>query len=114
MTDFNETYGKKLMDSMSNNLDYLLEDMDKMLPVAFKDHDDYVWSIEFSPDGEYLLAGTKDGVLKLWPTKPELMAQDICKYLIRNMSKTEWGKFVGEDIDFVKTCEKAVLPPSEF
>ena len=91
---------------------WVMSRMDKMLPVAFKDHDDYVWSIEFSPDSESLLAGTKDGVLKLWPTKPELMAQDICKYLIRNMTGSEWDRYVGEDIDFENTCDKAGVIPS--
>ncbi len=90
---------------------WVISRMDKMLPVAFKDHDDYVWNIEFSPNSDYLLAGTRDGILKLWPTKPELMAQDICKYLIRNMSKTEWDRFVGEDIGYVSTCEKAGVSP---
>lgn len=86
---------------------WVIENMDRMLPVAFKDHQDFVWSIEFNPTSEYLLAGTKDGVLKRWPTKPNLMAQDICKYLYRNMSNLEWSRYVGDDIDFVKTCEIA-------
>lgn len=91
---------------------WVMSQIDKMLPVVFKDHDDYVWNIEFSPDSDYLLAGTRDGVLKLWPTKPDLMAQDICKYLIRNMTRTEWDRFVGEDINYVNTCEKAGITPS--
>ena len=91
---------------------WVMAQMDKMLPVTFKDHNDYVWSIEFSPDSDYLLAGTKDGVLKLWPTKPDLMAQNICKYLIRNMTSEEWDRYVGEDIEYVKTCEKAGITPS--
>lgn len=86
---------------------WVISDMDKMLPVEFKDHNDYVWSIEFSQDGNYLLAGTKDGVLKLWPTKPGLLAGDMCKYLIRNMDQTEWDRYVGEDVEYVKTCETA-------
>ena len=86
---------------------WVIERMDKMLPVAFKDHDDYVWSIEFSPSSDYLLAGTKDGILKLWPTKPELMAKDLCQYLIRNMTRKEWDRYVGEDIEYVNTCEEA-------
>lgn len=92
---------------------WVMDQMDKMLPVAFKDHDDFVWSIEFSPDSQYLLAGTKDGVLKLWPTKPELMAQDLCKYLIRNMTQTEWDRYVGDDVEYEKTCENAGIDPSE-
>ncbi len=92
---------------------WVISRMDKMLPVAFKDHRDYVWNIEFSPDSDYLMAGTKKGVLKMWPTKPELMAQDICKYLIRNMTSKEWDRYVGEDIYYVKTCEKAGVSPSK-
>ncbi len=80
--------------------------MDNMLPVAFKDHDDYVWDIEFNPDGDYLLTGARGGVLKRWPTRPELMVKDICKYLSRNMTRTEWNRFVAEDIEYVDTCEK--------
>ena len=92
---------------------WVMEQMDKMLPVAFEDHDDYVWSIEFNTNSDYLLAGTKDGVLKLWPINPELMAQDICKYLYRNMNSLEWNRYVGEDIEYVKTCEKAGIIPSK-
>jgi WD40 repeat protein len=90
---------------------WVLSRLDKMLPVAFKDHQDYVWSIEFNTTSEYLLAGTKDGVLKLWPTKPDLMAEDLCKYLYRNMTKTEWDRYVGDDINYINTCEKAGVVP---
>lgn len=90
---------------------WVISEMDKMLPVVFKDHNDYVWSIEFSHDNNYLLAGTKDGVLKLWPTKAELIAEDMCKYLIRNMKKLEWDRYVGEDVEYVKTCENAGMTP---
>jgi WD40 repeat protein len=90
---------------------WVLSLMDKMLPVAFKDHDDFVWSIEFSSSSDYLLAGTKDGVLQLWPTKPALMAQDLCKYLDRNMTEEEWNRYVGEDVEYVNTCEKVGLVP---
>lgn len=92
---------------------WVLSRMDKMLPVAFKDHDDYVWSIEFNATSDYLLAGTKNGIVKRWPTKLDLMAQDICKYLYRNMDSREWDRYVGEDIDYVNTCEKAGIVPSE-
>lgn len=91
---------------------WVLSRMDKMLPVAFKDHDDFVWSIEFNSSSDYLLAGTKDGVLKLWPTKPDLMAQDLCKYLFRNMTDVEWDRYVGDDIEYVNTCEKAGVVPT--
>ncbi len=90
---------------------WVISEMDKMLPVAFRDHNDYVWSIEFSRDNNYLLAGTKDGILKLWPTKAELLAEDMCKYVFRNLSPTEWERYVGEGVEYVKTCENAVITP---
>ncbi len=80
--------------------------MERMLPVAFKDHNDFVWSIAFSPSGNYLFAGTRDGTLKIWPTRPELLADDVCKYLIRNMTRQEWERYVGEDIPYVYTCDQ--------
>ncbi|MDZ7608265.1 MAG: hypothetical protein U5K79_22395 [Cyclobacteriaceae bacterium] len=92
---------------------WVTENLDKMLPVAFEDHQDYVWSITFNKTSDYLLAGTKDGVLKLWPTRPELMAGDICRYLFRNMNKLEWDRFVGEDIGYINTCERAGVVPTK-
>ena len=92
---------------------WVMNQMDRMLPVAFKDHSDYVWRIEFNASSDYLLAGTREGVLKLWPTKPDMMAQNICEYLYRNMKNSEWIQYVGDDIDYVNTCEKAGVVPSE-
>jgi WD40 repeat protein/ABC-type oligopeptide transport system ATPase subunit len=90
---------------------WVVSKMDRMLPLTFKDHTDFVWNIEFSAASDFLLAGTKDGVLKLWPTKPALMAQDLCKYLTQNMSELDWNRFVGEDVEYVNTCEKMGLVP---
>jgi WD40 repeat protein len=84
---------------------WVLEDMEQMLPIAFKDHKDFVWNIDFSPDSRYLLAGTRDGVLKVWPTRPEYLADDVCDYLVRNMSRAEWQRYVGEDIPYMNACK---------
>jgi WD40 repeat protein len=83
---------------------WVLDNMEQMLPLAFKDHRDFVWNIEFSPDSKFLLAGTRDGVLKVWPTRPEYLADDFCEYLVRNMSRTEWQRYVGEDIPYISAC----------
>ena len=52
-----------------------------------------------------LLAGTRDGVLKVWPTRPEYLADDICSHLVRNMSRAEWQRYVGEDIPYMSACK---------
>jgi ABC-type oligopeptide transport system ATPase subunit len=86
---------------------WLMGRVDRMLPMAFKDHKDFVWSIDFTADGDYLLAGTRDGQLKRWPTNFDRLAEDICKYLQRNMTRKEWDRYVGEDIDYRTTCGAA-------
>ncbi len=73
-------------------------------PIVLKDHDDWVWSIEFSPDGNKLLAGCKDNKIKVWPTKIELMKDIVCDKVSRNMNNKEWEQFVGDDINYEKTC----------
>jgi WD40 repeat protein len=73
-------------------------------PIVLKDHDDWVWSIEFSPDGNKLLAGCKDNQIKVWPTKIDLMKNIICDKITRNLNSKEWEQFVGDDINYRKTC----------
>ncbi|MBL6449992.1 hypothetical protein JMN32_27005 [Fulvivirga sp. 29W222] len=74
------------------------------LPIKMTDNDAYVWDIAFSPDSDYLIAACGDGDLRIWPTKPELMARKMCEELSRNMSEDEWKTYVGNDIGFHNTC----------
>jgi WD40 repeat protein len=74
-------------------------------PIVLKDHDDWVWSISFSPDGEKLLAGCKDNLIRVWPTNINSMAHVVCEKISRNFTNKEWDQFVADDIDYQKTCE---------
>lgn len=76
------------------------------LPVVLKDHNDWVWSIAFSPGDKYLLAGCRDNLIRVWPTNLEIMAENFCDRLSRNMTKEEWNQFVAEDIEYKKTCKE--------
>ncbi|UII25235.1 hypothetical protein LVD15_18245 [Fulvivirga maritima] len=79
------------------------------LPLKMSDNDAYVWDIAFSPDSNYLLAACGDGELRVWPTKPSLMADKMCSTLERNMSEEEWKAYVGHDIPFQGTCINLLL-----
>ncbi|MGF1635704.1 MAG: hypothetical protein ACFCUU_01425 [Cyclobacteriaceae bacterium] len=83
---------------------WVMNELDN-LPVSFDDHESYVWSIDFDPSGNYLLAGSRDGSVKLWPTNADLLANEICNKMIKNMSQREWDRFVGRDIPFEQTCD---------
>ena len=79
-------------------------------PIILNDHDSWVQTIAFSPDGNKLIAGCRDNLVRIWPTTAELMAQQICPKLYRNMDQEEWNRFVAEDIEYEYTCEGLKKP----
>ena len=74
-------------------------------PIKMDDHNTWVLSLTFSPDGNKLIAGCIDKLVRIWPTNSEIMAKNLCDKLERNMTQDEWNRFVAEDIDYEKTCE---------
>lgn len=83
-----------------------------LLPLVFRDHgtSNYVWSIAFSKDSNFLYAGLENGNIKIWPTKTKILAGQICPLLKRDMSKAEWNRYVADDINYEKTCSDIDLP----
>lgn len=75
-------------------------------PITLKDHPDWVFAITFTPNSQQILAGTKETVVRAWPTNIEVMADKICNKLNRNMTSDEWDTFVGDDVPFEKTCKE--------
>ena len=80
------------------------------LPITFpaSENEAFVLVIEFSPDGQMIVSGTYEGANNLVarPTKVEMLTQDICTMLTRNMTSTEWSTYVGPDINYEKTCSE--------
>jgi len=75
------------------------------LPVVMGDNfGAYAWDVTFSNNDDYLVIATQDGDIKKWPINADLMANEICKNLTRNMSINEWERFVGNNIEFRNTC----------
>jgi len=87
-------------------------------PIRLRGHGDWVWSIAFTPNDEQLMVGLqstrqviKGGGIQneesIWayPTKIATMSDILCtEFIKRNMSKEEWGIYVGEDLKFENTC----------
>jgi WD40 repeat protein/energy-coupling factor transporter ATP-binding protein EcfA2 len=74
------------------------------LPITMRDHNSFVWSISFSPAGNYLFSGDKDRTIHIWPTSLDIMADRICTKLERSLSIQEWDQFIGLDVPYEKTC----------
>lgn len=73
-------------------------------PVVLKDHDSWVSSMAFSPDGNTIIAGCRDNLIRMWPAKTSIMADQVCSNVKRNLDKDEWDKYVAQDIPYIKTC----------
>jgi len=77
-------------------------------PILLKDHDDWVWSVEFSQNDRYLLAGCRDNLIRTWLLNIDKMAAMICndEEINRNFTQEEWDKYVAEDLDYECTCKQ--------
>lgn len=91
---------------------YVLESPDD-LPVIMSNNAGFIWDIEFAKGSDYLLASCSESEIRVWPTDPRILAEQICPKLTRNMSRDEWKKYVGntEEISYESTCEN--LPVSD-
>jgi WD40 repeat protein len=76
------------------------------LPIVMDNNNGFIWSIGFSKESDYLLASCNDGEIRIWPTNTKMLADIVCPSLTRSMTKEEWDIYVGEKIQFEKTCEK--------
>jgi WD40 repeat protein len=80
------------------------------LPLIFNDHEAQVWNMAFSKDSNYLMSGCENGNIKVWPTRVDILSNQICDHLNRNMRNTEWNRYVASDIQFEETCNQDNLP----
>lgn len=74
-------------------------------PIVLSDHGDWVWSTDFSANNEWIYSVSEDGMVHVWPYSIDLMGNQLCDELDRNMSTTEWATYVGSDLPYEKTCE---------
>ncbi|QIG49489.1 hypothetical protein G5V57_18310 [Nordella sp. HKS 07] len=64
----------------------------------------------FSPDGKLLATACDDKTARLWNTNLDDMLQQLCTGPGRNLSPSEWRRYVG-DLTWQPTCESWTTPP---
>ena len=69
-----------------------------------------VYSVAFSPNGSILAAGDGDGVINTWPTGDASLEARACATANRNLSRTEWRRFIGSIRPYQATCPGLVSP----
>jgi WD40 repeat protein len=61
-------------------------------------------SLDFSPDGQILATGASNGQFILWYMNPATWTDIACSIANRNLTDTEWLRYVGADEPYAKTC----------
>lgn len=86
-------------------------DSPENLPVVMDNNNGFVWDVAFSPDSNYLIAACSESEIRVWPTNPKLMAEQLCPKITRNMTLEEWRTYVGEKEEFKyePTCVNVLL-----
>ena len=81
------------------------------LPVVMGNNTGFIWDIEFAKGSDYLIAACSESEIRVWPTDPSLLADQICPKLKRNMSQDEWKKYVGDvsEIPYEYTCVRLLI-----
>ncbi|MFK7921631.1 MAG: CHAT domain-containing protein [Bacteroidia bacterium] len=70
------------------------------LPIVMTDQPDWIMSLTYSPDGQYVLAGCRNGEIKRWLTDPEKMKSPLCDIQTRALNYTEWNLYLPETIKY--------------
>jgi len=74
------------------------------LPVEMDNNNGYAWDLAFSKESNYLIVSCNDGEVRIWPTDPKILADQICPKLGRNMTEEEWAIYVGNDVPYQQAC----------
>lgn len=74
-------------------------------PIEIKIAENWPLSLSFSPNGRYIVSSHQNDKIYTWPTRTNIMADQICNNISRNMTQREWETFVGYDLNYQKTCD---------
>lgn len=79
------------------------------LPIVMDNNNGYVWKLSFSKGSDYLIASFNDGEIRVWPTDPKMLADQVCPKLSRNMTPEEWEIYVGNNVGYESTCKSLLI-----
>jgi WD40 repeat protein len=90
---------------LDRKLQMWVVDHEEDLPIVMANNTGNIWDLSFTKDSNYLIASCNAGEIRVWPTDPKLLAEQICPKLKRNLTADEWEKYVGNGITYEITCK---------
>lgn len=81
------------------------------LPIVMDNNNGFIWDIAFAKGSDYLIAACHESEIRVWPTSPELLANQVCPKLQRNMTQDEWNKYIGAKVPYETTCANLLVKP---
>jgi WD40 repeat protein len=66
------------------------------LPLILDDHQDWVWSLDFSPEDDAIFTASADGMIRRFDLNIESYDQLLSNQIIRNLTESEWESYIGD------------------
>ncbi len=81
-----------------------LHNLFTLTPIRLENFTSKNGAIIFTKDSRNLMVANNEGIRKI-PLDPISLAEEFCAYIDHNLSDTQWTSNVGEDINYINTCE---------
>ena len=94
---------------LDKRLQMWVVDHEEDLPILMDNNNGQVWDMAFSSGSDYLLTACNNGEVRVWPTDPRMLAEEVCPKLPRNMTPDEWDTYVANSITYETTCKSLLI-----
>jgi WD40 repeat protein len=84
-------------------------DHEEDLPILMDNNNGQVWDMAFTAGSDFLLTSCNNGEIRVWPTDPKMLAEEVCPKLPRNMTPEEWNTYVANGITYESTCRSLLI-----
>jgi len=94
---------------LDRKLQMWVVDQEEDLPILMDNNNGNIWDIGFAKGSNYLIASCNNGEIRIWPTDPKMLAEQVCPKLTRNMTPEEWEIYVANGILYESTCKSLLI-----
>ena len=79
--------------------------------LTLSGHQSSVNYAAWSGDDKRIVTASADGTARIYFTDIEDLLEFACQRSSRNMTRSEWERYIGRDVPYQRTCPKLPIPP---